>query len=91
MGNQVMEAFGLSNIYCGLSLSGANVVMVDGWNHHPCGIPYRGTSGTVKSEGLLGWQVHLWMSQHVCLHSMVCYNLGMAHQPSWIVIGSAVR
>ena len=35
MGNKVTEAFGLSNVYCSLGLLGANMVMVDGQNHHP--------------------------------------------------------
>ena len=37
MGTEVMEAFGPSDIYCSLSLSGVNVVMVDGQSHHPQG------------------------------------------------------
>ena len=35
MGTKTMEAFGPSDIYCSLDPSGANVVMVDGWSHHP--------------------------------------------------------
>ena len=35
-----MEACGLSNFYCSLDLSGANVVMVDGQSHPPRGIFY---------------------------------------------------
>ena len=57
MGNEAMEAFGLSNVYCSLGLLGADVLMVG--TTIPRGIPYRVTSGMVKSEGLLGQQVHL--------------------------------
>ena len=35
MGTEATEAFGPPNIYCSLSPSGADVVMVDGWSHHP--------------------------------------------------------
>ena len=38
-----MEAFDLSNIYCILSLSGANEVMVDDQNHHPWRHPSEGS------------------------------------------------
>ena len=34
MGSEVTEAYGLSDVYCSLGLSRANVVMVDGQNHH---------------------------------------------------------
>ena len=35
MVTEMMEAFGLSDVYCGLAPLGASVAMVDGWNHHP--------------------------------------------------------
>ena len=38
-GTEAMEAFGPSNIYCSLGLSGADVVMVDGQSHHPWRYP----------------------------------------------------
>ena len=41
-GTETMEAFGLSDVYGGLSLLGANVVMVDGWSHHPQRYPLWG-------------------------------------------------
>ena len=34
MGTEAMGAFGPSNIYCGLGLLGADVLMVDGQSHH---------------------------------------------------------
>ena len=34
-GTKVMEAFGLSDVYCILGLSGADGVMVDDHSHHP--------------------------------------------------------
>ena len=37
MGTEVMGTFGPSDVYCSLSLLGANVMMVDGWSHHPQG------------------------------------------------------
>ena len=33
-GTKVMEAFGLSTVYCILGLSGANELMVEDQNHH---------------------------------------------------------
>ena len=42
MGTEVMEAFGLSNIYCSLDPLGAGVAMVDGQNHHPQRYPSWG-------------------------------------------------
>ena len=44
MGSKVMGAFGPSNIYCGLDLLGADVVMVDGQSTIPWGILYGRTS-----------------------------------------------
>ena len=41
-GNQGSGSFGLSNVYCGLGLLGASVVMVDGQNQHPQGCPLWG-------------------------------------------------
>ena len=48
----------------------------DGWSHHSQGYPLWGISWMVKSEGLLGWQVHTWTSWPPHLHLMVCYGLG---------------
>ena len=42
METEVMEAFGPSNVYCGLSPLGANVVMVDSQSHHPQRYPLWG-------------------------------------------------
>ena len=42
MGTKVMEAFGPSDIYCSLGLSGANMVMVDSQSHHPQRYPLWG-------------------------------------------------
>ena len=72
MGTKAMEAFGPSDIYCSLGSLGADVVMVD----IPWGILYRGTSWTFKSEGLLGWQIHMLTSLPPCFHLAVCYGLG---------------
>ena len=42
MGTKAMEAFGPSDVYCGLNPSGASVAMVDGQNHHPQRYPSWG-------------------------------------------------
>ena len=42
METEVMEAFGPSNVYCGLGPSGANVVLVDSQSHHPQRYPLWG-------------------------------------------------
>ena len=34
-GTEVVEVFGLSNIYCNLGPLGANMVMVDSQSYHP--------------------------------------------------------
>ena len=39
-------------------------------------ILYRGTSQTVKPEGLLGWQIYMWISWPPCLHLAIHYGLG---------------
>ena len=42
-GNEVMEAFGLSNVYYVLSPSGAGKVEVDAQSHHPQRHPSEGS------------------------------------------------
>ena len=76
MGTKAMEAFGLSDIYYSLYPLGANVLMIDIWSHHPGGILYWGTSWMVKPEGLLGWQINIWMPWPPCLYIAVCDSLG---------------
>ena len=50
-GTKVIEAFGLSDAYCVLSLWRANGAMVDDQNHHPQMHPLGGTSWGIKLEG----------------------------------------
>ena len=42
MGNEAMEAFGPSNVYCSLGPLEADMVMVDGQSHHPQMYPLWG-------------------------------------------------
>ena len=55
-GTEVIEAFGLSNVYYILSLLRANGVTVDNWNYHPQMHPSEVTSGgsNQKVVGLVG-------------------------------------
>ena len=74
-GTEVMEAFGLSDIYYILSLWRADEVMVDNWSHHPQMHPLGGTSWGIKLEGLLGQWIHMGMSWSPHLNSTVIYGL----------------
>ena len=70
-----MEAFGLFDVYCILSLSGASEVMVDDQNHHPWRHPSEGSLLGVKPEGLLGQQIYMGTSWPPCLYLVICYGL----------------
>ena len=54
MGNEVMEAFGLSNIYCSLDPLGADVAMVDGQSHHPQRYPLWGNLSDGQTQRVVG-------------------------------------
>ena len=62
MGSEAMEACGLSNIYCSLSLLGANMVMVDSWSNPPQGYLLWGNllNGQIeRAVGLVGSHVDI--------------------------------
>ena len=80
MGTKAMEAFDPSDVYCGLGPSGANMVMVDSQSHHPWRYPLWRKLLTVKSEGLLGQQIHMWASQLLALTQQSVMAWAMAHQ-----------
>ena len=54
MGTEVIEAFGLSNIYYILSLLRADRVMVDNWNHHPQMHPLEGNFSWDQTGRVIG-------------------------------------
>ena len=70
-GTEVIEAFGLSDVYYILSLLRADGVMVNDWNHHPQMHPSEGNFLGIKLEGLLGQWIHTGMSWFPCLNSMI--------------------
>ena len=39
MGTKAIEPFALSDVYCSLYPSGADMAMIDIWNHHPWRYP----------------------------------------------------
>ena len=73
---EVLAAFAPSDVYCNLGLWGADVAMIYCRNQPPWGCSLGGTSGAIKSKGLLGQRVYMWMSwpSHLC--SVVRYSLG---------------
>ena len=79
-GTKVMKAFGLSNIYYVLSLSRADEVMIDNWNHHTQMHPSEGNLLGGQTEGLLGWWIHMGTSWPPHLNSVICY--GLSNGPS---------
>ena len=54
MGTKVMEAFGLSNVYCVPGLLGANEVMVDDQNHHPWRYPLEDSLSVDQAGRVFG-------------------------------------
>ena len=53
-GTEVIEAFGLSDVYYILGLLRANGVMVDGWNHHPQMHPLEGNFSGDQTGRVVG-------------------------------------
>ena len=53
-GTEVTEAFGLSDVYCILSLLGADEVMVDDQNHHPQRHPSEGSLSGGQTRRVVG-------------------------------------
>ena len=74
-GTEVLEAFGLSDVYCILGLLGADEVMADDQNHHPQKYPSEGSLLEVKPEGLLGQQIYTGTSWPPHLYLVICYGL----------------